>query len=527
MQLREMLFGQTEITGLFCFENRKEIFEGVHRSFKFVVLSFEKGRRTTSFPAAFMRHEADELDRFPQEGAIYIPVELIRRLSRDSLSIMEFKSPVDIAIAEKMFAYPSLDDVSRWRPDFHREFHMTDDAPLFRQEPGNGRLPLYEGKMIWHFDHTFAEPRYWIVEREGRKALLGKEPENHQTLGYQTYRLVFRDVAASTNERTMISTVLPPGRFTGNTLVNSTSSSDGRELLYTSAILNSFAVDFVLRQKVTNHCNIFYVYQVPVPCLSAEDAVFGQLVDRAARLICTTPEFDALAQKVGLKSHKDGVTDRDARAKLRAELDGLVAHLYGLTEEEFAHILATFPIVEQSVKDAALAAYRRFAPKPLDKQIAAFLAAGESATVEFKSSARWDRKENRPNKVLEQVIVKTIAAFLNSEGGTLLIGVDDGRKPVGLVDDYKTLGKRQDRDGYENWLTTLLLDSLGKETSLLIRTKFCELGGCDVCMVEASSSPKPAYLKEANAENLYIRTGNSTRLLTSREAVEYVKQHWK
>jgi hypothetical protein len=159
--------------------------------------------------------------------------------------------------------------------------------------------------------------------------------------------------------------------------------------------------------------------------------------------------------------------------------------------------------------------------------VAALLAAGESATVEFKSSARWDRKENRPNKVLEQVIVKTVAAFLNSEGGTLLIGVDDDRKPVGLADDYKTLGKRQDRDGYENWLTTLLLDSLGKETSLLIRTKFCELDGCDVCVVEANASPKPAYVKEANAENLYIRTGNSTRLLTSREAVEYVKQHWR
>jgi hypothetical protein len=225
--------------------------------------------------------------------------------------------------------------------------------------------------------------------------------------------------------------------------------------------------------------------------------------------------------------HKDGVTDPDERAKLRAELDGLVAHLYGLTEDEFANILTTFPLVEQTVKDAALAAYQHFAPKPLDKQIAALLAAGESSTLEFKSSARWDRKENRPSKVLEQVIVKTVAAFLNSEGGTLLIGVDDDRKPVGLADDYKTLGKRQDRDGFENWLTTLLLDSLGKETCLLIHIKFGKLDGCDICVVDASPSPKPVYVKEANAENLYIRTGNSTRLLTSREAVEYVKQHWK
>ena len=52
----------------------------------------------------------------------------------------------------------------------------------------------------------------------------------------------------------------------------------------------------------------------------------------AARLICTAPEFDALARQVGLKSHKDGVTDPAKRAKIRAELDAQIAHLYGLTE---------------------------------------------------------------------------------------------------------------------------------------------------------------------------------------------------
>ncbi|MFZ4829158.1 MAG: Eco57I restriction-modification methylase domain-containing protein, partial [Phototrophicaceae bacterium] len=83
-QLREMLFTETEITGLFCFENNKEIFEGVHRSFKFVVLTFVKGGRTDTFPTAFMRHEVAELERFPKEGAIDISVDFIKRLSPDS-----------------------------------------------------------------------------------------------------------------------------------------------------------------------------------------------------------------------------------------------------------------------------------------------------------------------------------------------------------------------------------------------------------------------------------------------------------
>jgi hypothetical protein len=86
---------------------------------------------------------------------------------------------------------------------------------------------------------------------------------------------------------------------------------------------------------------------------------FAPIVERAARLICTTPEFDALAKQVGLKSHKDGVTDPTQRAQLRAQLDALIAHLYGLTEQEFAHILTTFPLVPQETKDAALAEFRK------------------------------------------------------------------------------------------------------------------------------------------------------------------------
>ena len=82
------------------------------------------------------------------------------------------------------------------------------------------------------------------------------------------------------------------------------------------------------------------------------------MVDRAARLICTTPEFDDLAQAVGLSGSSDGATDPSERQRLRAELDGLIAHLYGLTEAEFAHILGTFTLVAEPVKTAALTAWR-------------------------------------------------------------------------------------------------------------------------------------------------------------------------
>ncbi|OLV18537.1 hypothetical protein [Deinococcus marmoris] len=100
-------------------------------------------------------------------------------------------------------------------------------------------------------------------------------------------------------------------------------------------------------------------YQTPVPRLIPSHPDFQPIVQAAARLICTAPEFDALAQAAGLRGVVDGVTDSVGRATLRAELDGRVAHLYGLSESEFTHILGTFPLMVQEVKDAALAAYRR------------------------------------------------------------------------------------------------------------------------------------------------------------------------
>ncbi len=359
-QLREMLFGQTRITGLFGFENRKEIFEGVHRSFKFVVLTFQKGGVTGQFPAAFMRHDVQELERFPQHGAVPIAVDLVRRLSPDSLSVMEFKCDLDVQIAEKMLKFPLLGEKLEgvWNVRFSCEFHMTNDSYLFKTEPGKGRLPLYEGKMIWQFDHKLAPPRYWVDEKEGRAALLGREKETGQKLDYQDYRLGFRDIAASTNERAAIATLVPKGCFAGNTLPtgipNEICSPAPKELCFIAAAFDSFVFDFLIRSKITNHLNMFYVYQMPVPRLTEKDPSFAPIVERAARLICTTPEFDALAKQVGLKSHKDGVTDPQQRAKLRAQLDALIAHLYGLTEKEFTHILTTFPLVPQETKDAAL-----------------------------------------------------------------------------------------------------------------------------------------------------------------------------
>jgi len=362
-QLRQMLFSQTQITGLFCFENRRSIFEGVDSRFKFVILTFEKGGSTAFFPVRFMRHEVTELANFPAPEDIRLDVELIRKLSPDSLSIMEFKQPIDIAIAQKMLQFPLLGETieGTWNLKLTAEFHMTNDSHLFKTEPAPGRLPLYEGKMIHQFTHRFAPPRYWVDEREGRKALLGKNEDRGQKLDYQGYRLGLRAIARNTDIRTLIVSVLHQNIFCGNSLLSLCECDfSNTEILVATSIMNSFVLDAYLRSMVSANINMFYIYQLPVPRLQEGDPWFREIVERAAKLICTTPEFDDLAQEVGLGSHHNAAINEIERAKLRAELDGIIAHLYGLTEAEFAHILSTFPLVADNIKQAALDAYRDF-----------------------------------------------------------------------------------------------------------------------------------------------------------------------
>src|SRR5260221_14076497 len=123
--------------------------------------------------------------------------------------------------------------------------------------------------------------------------------------------------------------------------------------------MNSFLVDFLVRQRVTTNLTFITLYQLPMPRVGESEHSFENIAKRAARLICTTPEFDDLAKEVGLKSHKQGVTDPIEREALRAELNTMVAHLYRLTEEEFAHILETFPLVPDTSKQTALAEFIR------------------------------------------------------------------------------------------------------------------------------------------------------------------------
>jgi len=181
--------------------------------------------------------------------------------------------------------------------------------------------------------------------------------------------------------------------------------------------------------------------------------------------------------------------------------------------------------LSSALKSSVAEALRKSVSEP---EITSLIEQGESAELEFKSSARWDTKENRLNKELARVVVRTVAAMMNSRtGGKVLIGIDDNGMVVGLRSDYKTLGKKQNRDAYENFLTTLLLTSFGKDCSPLIKILFHDIDGKDICQIDVGPSPKPQFVRDDKGEHFHIRAGNSNRLLSTREAIEYCTMRWE
>ncbi len=152
---------------------------------------------------------------------------------------------------------------------------------------------------------------------------------------------------------------------------------------------------------------------------------------------------------------------------------------------------------------------------------------GEGLYVEFKETLRYDGRKGETSKELEKMVLKTIVAFLNSEGGTLLIGVNDDSGVVGLERDYKTLTKKN-RDGFENHLTMLIKTMVGLQFTKYVNVSFESIDDKDICIVSVKESHKPAYLTNGDKkEEFFVRVGNSTQPFSMSEAEEYIKTHWK
>lgn len=131
---------------------------------------------------------------------------------------------------------------------------------------------------------------------------------------------------------------------------------------------------------------------------------------------------------------------------------------------------------------------------------------------------------------MEHVILKTVCGFLNAEGGTLLIGVDDDGQILGLADDMKTFGSKGTRDGFELFLRQHLDNNLSVQTAGIVKIRFEAHGPADVCVVSVAASGKPVFARPLEGaqgpSEFWVRIGNATKQLHGDDMVGYQSAHW-
>jgi hypothetical protein len=159
--------------------------------------------------------------------------------------------------------------------------------------------------------------------------------------------------------------------------------------------------------------------------------------------------------------------------------------------------------------------------------LGSLLEADESDRLEFKETGRVNIHTGTVDEKIPHSLVKTIAAFMNTRGGTLVIGVKDATRDVmGLERDFATLGRKQNTDGYELFLRQLFNNTLGTEHSSRVSTIFPAENGKVACVALVPRAPRPVYVRDGDERHFFVRDGNTTRQLNSEEVVQYVARHF-
>jgi putative two-component system response regulator len=154
-----------------------------------------------------------------------------------------------------------------------------------------------------------------------------------------------------------------------------------------------------------------------------------------------------------------------------------------------------------------------------EQDLAGLLAAGETDHIEFKSTLRMNLHSKKADKRIENACLKTVAAYLNSDGGILLVGIDDDGTVVGMSPDHFA----SDDKLLLHW-NGLLRTHLGPETAHWIRSTVLWTAGKQIMLVQCQRSDAAIFLARDNEETFYIRTGNRTEALKPREMMVYLER---
>lgn len=368
------------LVSLYDFENRERLFPDVDSRVKFSLVTLGHGVQQAEFVCFVtsvdqLREDERRFVLTPRDFALINP---------NTRTCPVFRSKADAELTKKIYArIPVLVDESKgregnpWGVQFATMFHMSNDSGLFRtyqqmlesgarldgitwvDAEGNRWVPLYEAKMIHHYDHRWATyesdgetvrdrtddekrlldteplPRYWVPEDEVEKRLRERGWDRQWLMGW-------RDVCRSTDERTVIASVLPR-LGVGHTLpliFLPTETFDVRLVAVLLANLSTLVFDYVARIKLGGtHLTFFVLKQLPVLSPRAYDQTSLDFISsRVLELAYTSLELKSFAQDLGYGG-PPFLWNPSRRAVLRAELDAYFAHLYGLSRDELRYIL--------------------------------------------------------------------------------------------------------------------------------------------------------------------------------------------
>ena len=157
------------------------------------------------------------------------------------------------------------------------------------------------------------------------------------------------------------------------------------------------------------------------------------------------------------------------------------------------------------------------------------IASGETSSLEFKQTMRWDTKRQKRSAEVLKACMKTVCAFLNSGGGTLLIGMADTGEPKGLEDDLQDFSANKTVDGFELRFRDALSANLGPDPNQLVSLSFPYTSSIQICRVDVSRSPRPIFLAtKGGPAEFFMRKGNASHPMANlRQACEYVHDHWR
>jgi ATP-dependent Lon protease len=222
----------------------------------------------------------------------------------------------------------------------------------------------------------------------------------------------------------------------------------------------------------------------------------------------------------------------EGRRRVKEQLRKMAAYEFSHTEFSYferdtgREVIVPVPEEPPAAVEEEIIPLPSPAPEPASLPVESLFKAGESSTLEFKSTLRFNIHTGQRDDVIELQVVKSIAGFMNARGGTLLVGVDDHGTALGLEQDFALCGNRG-RDGFENSLTTLLEKAIGKVPASRVSVRFEAVAGEDVCRIDVQQGKRPTYVNWKNDQHFFVRLNNSTRPLSVAEAVDYISQRWR